>query len=638
MCGLGGVHLAAHDQVDRTVLRNMARVLAHRGPDEAAVWLGPGVGFAHTRLSIIDVADSHQPMWSADGRWVLAFNGEILNYGELRAQLDYPFRTHGDTEVIVAGLALHGIGFVDRLQGQFAFAAHDLHTGSTHLVRDRMGILPLFYARLTDGVAFASEIKAVLVSGAAPEVDTRSLDAYLASRSVPSPNTLLSGVKKLQPAHRARIDADGRVEVLRYWSPPAVDPRRTWTREEAVDAVDRNVARAVSSALVADVPVGAYLSGGVDSSLIVAHMQRLRPGEPVCTFAAGFGDPRHDDLPWARRVSDLLGTDHREVQVRAGDVERLLSKLTWHRDAPLSEPADVAVYRLAEAASSHVRVVLSGEGGDELFGGYPKYRYAGLAHRLGSVPAGVREVVLGSIERRLGTRHARVRVALRAAAAPDHAERLRTWFAPFTAPERLQLLGDFPAGPLRDATTVHGADPVDTMLRHDLREWLPDNLLERGDRMSMAASVELRPPFLDHHLAELACRLPSSVKVHRGVTKWVLKEAARRHLPSAVVDRPKVGFRVPLDRWFRDELRDTAWDRLTGTDSWVGQTLDRAAVRALLDRHGAGAANEEARLWTLLCLEVWHECVVRSASAHWAEARRGPERPGEIRTVRAQAG
>ena len=615
MCGVGGVHRADGEPVDRAVLHRMTRVLGHRGPDEAATWTGPGIGLAHTRLSVIDLPDSHQPMRSADGRWVLSFNGEVFNYADLRGRLDYPFRTHGDTEVLLAGLTLHGIGFVERLRGQFAFAAHDLHTGTTHLVRDRLGILPLFHARLPHGIVFGSEIKALVAAGVEFEVDARTLDAYLASRAVPSPDTLVSGVRKLPPAHRAVLDRAGRVEVVRYWSPPPVDAARTWTRAEAVDAVDHGVAAAVASALVADVPVGAYLSGGVDSSLIVAHMCRLRDDGPVATFAAGFGDVRHDDLPWARQVSNLLGTEHHEVSVRARDVEDLLPSLTWHRDAPMSEPADVAVFRLAEAARGRVRVVLSGEGGDELFGGYPKYRYAGLAHRLGSVPASVREVVLGGIERRLGVRHARVRVALRAAAAADHTERLRTWFAPFTASERLQLLGDHPGGPIRGAGAVHGADPVDTMLRHDLRSWLPDNLLERGDRMSMAASVELRPPLLDHHLTELACRFPSAVKVHRGVTKWVLKEAARRHLPAEVVDRPKVGFRVPLDRWFRGELRDTAWDRLTGSESWVGETMDGAAVRALLERHQTGAANEEARLWTLLCLEVWHHGLVRSAQA-----------------------
>ena len=633
MCGIGGVHAGRQGEVDRAILHRMTSVLSHRGPDEAAIWTGPGIGFAHTRLAIIDVAGSHQPMQSSDGRWILAFNGEIFNYAELRDRLDYPFRTHGDTEVVIAGLALHGIEFVDRLRGQFAFAAHDQHTGSTHLVRDRFGVLPLYYAHLEDGIAFGSEIKALVVAGAAPDVDTTSLDAYLWSRSVPSPDTLLRGVKKLPPAHRARLGADGGFDVFRYWSPPAVDPESTWTRRAAIDAVDRGVAHAVSSALVADVPVGAYLSGGVDSSLIVAHMKRMRGDAPVTTFAAGFGDPRHDDLPWARRVSELLGTDHHEVQVRSNDVADLLPRLTWHRDAPMSEPADVAVFRLAEAASDHVRVVLSGEGGDELFGGYAKYRYAGLAHQLGSVPAGIRQVVLGGIERRLGARHARVRVALRAAAAPDHAERLRTWFAPFTASERRQLLGGVPPEPLRSDAAVHGADPVDTMMRHDLRGWLPDNLLERGDRMSMAASVELRPPFLDHDLADLACRLPSSVKVRRGVTKWVLKEAARRHLPREVVERPKVGFRVPLDQWFRAELRDLAWDRLSGTDSWVGQTLDRGAVRALLERHDAGAANEEARIWTLLCLEVWHDCLVRSAAMPGTAARPGPQPPAGDRTA-----
>lgn len=632
MCGFAGIRTLGEGSLHPEPLDRMAELLHHRGPDESATWIGGRIGLAHTRLAIIDLAASHQPMHSADGRWVVAFNGEIFNHDELRRLLDYPFRTHGDTEVLVAGLALHGIDFVERLRGQFAFAAHDLRDNTTHLVRDRLGVLPLYHRRVPEGIVFGSEVKALLAVGPPPSVDLASLDAYLGSRAVPSPHTLFEGVAKLPPAHRAVVDAQGRMDLVRYWEPPVADPESRWTPARAVDAVEDGVRDAVRAALVADVPLGSYLSGGVDSSLIVAMLTELRGDAPVQTFSAGFGDPRHDELPWARRVSDLLGTQHHEVQVREADFEEQWSRLTWHRDAPVSEPADIAVHALARSAREHVGVVLSGEGGDELFAGYPKYRYARAAERLTRLPGSVRAGVIGPLERRLPAGQSRIRTALRAVAAADAAAQLETWFAPFTAPERAALLGGVAAQQPRRLPEAGGVDPVDRMLRHDLRAWLPDNLLERGDRMSMAASLELRPPLLDHHLVELAFRLPSSVKVRGGTTKWVLKEVARRHLPAEVVDRRKVGFRVPLDRWFRAGLRDTARDRLTGTDSWVAQTLDRRAVRDLLERHERGQSNEEARLWTLLCLEVWHSTfftglgappVPRPRAAETVEVRPG---------------
>lgn len=610
MCGIGGVRAFSAGAFTSQALHDMTALLRHRGPDESAVWVGQDIGLAHTRLAIIDVEHSHQPMHSIDGRWVLAFNGEIFNHASLRAHLDYPFRTRGDTEVIVAGLALEGISFVERLQGQFAFVAHDLRTDTTHLVRDRLGILPLYYRHVPGAIAFGSEVKALLAVGPPPQVDHRSLDAYLGARAVPAPDTLFEGVKKVRPAHRVSILPGAHLEDVQYWAPPECDPEGTWSAGDAIEAVGDGVREAVRAALVADVPVGAYLSGGLDSSLIVAQMKQLRGDDPVHTFSAGFGDHPQDELPWARRVSTLLGTQHHEVQMRPTDFEDLWASLTWHRDAPISEPADIAVFGLARAAREHVRVVLSGEGGDELFGGYPKYRFARFAERTTVLPARLRSGVAGQVERRLGG-HARARTALRAVAAGDVTEQHDTWFAPFTSAERRALLGAAPP-PERRPVPAPGIDPVDRMLRHDLRHWLPDNLLERGDRMSMAASLELRPPLLDHHLVELAFRLPTAVKVRSGSTKWVLKEVARPLLPDEVIDRKKVGFRVPLASWFRTGLRDTARDRLTGADSWVGQTLDRSVVRDLVERHERGA-NEEIRLWTLLCLEMWHDCFFGSS-------------------------
>ena len=616
MCGIAGVRMLDAAPVGRAQLDRMAACLAHRGPDESATWADGALGLAHTRLSIIDLAASHQPMHSADGRWVLVFNGEIFNYRELRRRLDYPFTTQGDTEVILAGLAAHGIDFVSHLRGQFAFAAHDRVTDTTHLVRDRLGILPLYWARRGAAVCFGSEVKALLASDhVEPQVDLDSLDAYLTHRAVPAPHTLFRGVHKVRPGHRVELTRDAEPRHVRYWQPPAVEPAADWPAERAIEAVDRALRDAVRVALVADVPVGSYLSGGVDSSLIVALVKDLRgPEGEVQTFAAGFDDPRLDELPWARRVSEHVGTEHHEVHVRPRDFLDLWGPLTWHRGAPVSEPADVAVFRLAESARRHVKVVLSGEGGDELFAGYPKYRMARMLGWLDAVPAPARARAARAVDPLLRSRLRRMRVAVRAAGAPDEAARFDQWFAPFTHEERRRLLGgDLPDRPWGDPSS--GDDVIARMLRHDLASWLPDNLLERGDRMSMAASLELRPAMLDHRFVELALSLPSTLKVHKGTTKWLLKEVARRYLPDEVVDRPKAGFRVPLDRWFRTDLRDEVHDRLTGPESFVAEAFDRDTVRRLVDRHDSGDFAEEAQIWTLLSLDVWHETFFRSPDA-----------------------
>lgn len=613
MCGIAGIMDTRGHEVSEAALWEMGHTLRHRGPDASAVWSDGAVGFAHTRLSVIGLSTSHQPMQAVDGSWVLVFNGEIFNYQDLRKNLNYPFSTDGDTEVLLAGLVRHGIDFVERLRGQFAFAAFHRDSGILHLVRDRLGVLPLYYSHDENGLVFASEVKTInQYYGTAPQVDLDSLDAYLTGRSVPAPFTLFSGVSKLEASHRVQMTADGHLTTYRYWELPAVEPRKHSSIRGVVEETDRAIRSAVDAALVADVPVGSYLSGGVDSSLIVAIMKDLRGAAPVETFAAGFGDPRFDELTWARTVSELVGTHHHEVTVRPDDFLELWPRLTWHRDAPVSQPADMAVFRLAQLAKRHVTVVLSGEGGDELFGGYPKYRFAPWQTAARCVPPGLRGAVGHYLDSRLPRRLARPRTALRALSAPTEVDQLSAWFAPFTMSERRALTGREPS-PERYREVPYGVDAVDRMLRHDMESWLPDNLLERGDRMSMAASLELRPPLLDHHLVEFAFRLPSSMKVRRGITKWLLKEVARRYLPAEIVDRRKVGFRVPLDQWFRSDLRDNAWDRLTG-GSFVATTLDRTVVKDLLKRHDSGQSNEESRIWTLLSLEIWHEvCVINQS-------------------------
>lgn len=609
MCGIAGIRRFDGAPVEPELLEAMVERLAHRGPDGAGVWTDGSVGFAHRRLAIIDPASSPQPMASADGRLHITFNGEIVNYGELRAATRYPYRTSGDTEVLLALHDRDGAAAVERLRGQFAYALHD--GTDLWLHRDRLGILPLYYVVTTELLAFASEIKALLpVLDGPPEVDHASLDAYLARRAVPAPFTLVAGVRKLLPGHRMRVRPDGDLCIEPYWRLPD-GPATPISDERAVDLVEQALVTAVRRSLVADVEVGSLLSGGVDSSLVVALASAERDGRPIETFAAGFGDPRYDEVHHARAVAERFGTRHHQVVVGASAFEDRWRRLTWHRDAPLSEPADVAVHSLALEAAGSVKVLLSGEGSDELFGGYPKYALARWGRVAGHVPAPLRSSMLGLADRTLPSSMARERVALRALAEPDGAERVTAWFAPFTSAERARLLDD-PA----DRARTRGAerwldepDPLRQMLAHDRSSWLADNLLERGDRMAMAASVELRPPLLDHDLVELAATLPSDVLVRGRTTKWVLKEVARRHLPATIVDRPKAGFRVPLDAWFRSHLRELARDTLLASGSFVGSVMDRGSIAALLTAHERGRRDESIRIWTLLALEQWHEVL-----------------------------
>ncbi|MEX5631241.1 asparagine synthase (glutamine-hydrolyzing) [Parafrankia sp. FMc2] len=610
MCGIAGIVRFTGEPVEPELLATMTGLLTHRGPDAEGFWADGPVGFGHRRLSIIDLGGSAQPMAAVGDRHHICFNGEIFNYRQLREQMSYPFRTGGDTEVALAMFATRGVEGLQRLIGQFAFAVHDAQTGQLTLVRDRVGVLPLYYHFDATQLVFASEIKAILPAlRRPPSVDHRSVADYLAGRSVPAPGTLFEGIRKLLPGHVLTASRAGRVLIDRYWSPPPLSEVRPVDPARAVDMVDAALQRAVQRATVADTPVGSYLSGGVDSSLVAALMTR-QTDEPVHTFSVGFGPGPHDELPMARLVSSRLGTRHHELEVTPNDFADLWPALTWHRDAPVSEPADIAVHRLAQLAREEVRVVLSGEGADELFGGYPKYRLAALTSRIGVVPAWLRGPVFDQAQRTLPVGAHRLRIALRALGETDERARRDGWFAPFTERERRRLLGVARGEPGRLQPAAEN-DPLRGMLETDLLGWLPDNLLERGDRMTMAASVEMRPPLLDHELVELAFRLPSTVKVRDGRGKWVLKEVARRYLPAEIVDRPKVGFKVPLSDWFRGDLSTLAGDMLTGRDSFVGELLGTSAVRALLASHAQGRRNEEIRIWTLLCLEVWHEVFFR---------------------------
>ncbi|MBP8300607.1 MAG: asparagine synthase (glutamine-hydrolyzing) [Planctomycetes bacterium] len=616
MCGIVGIRRFDGRPIDEAMLRAMAARLHHRGPDGDGFRIWKDIGFGHTRLSIIDLAGSPQPMTSASGPFHITFNGEIFNYQELRAGLErqgVPLRTHGDTEVLLEMLRLQGLRGLDQLNGQFAFGYFDERAGTLLLARDRLGILPLYYAQGPGFVVFASEVKALLPALGAPRLDDEAVEDYLTYRSVPPERTLFAGVKKLAAGHALHVSANGQLREEAWWALPAKLQGEMLTGTAAIAAVTTQLERAVAGRLVADVPVGAYLSGGLDSSLTVALMKKLRQGGEVQTFAAGFADPRFDELPYAKQVSDAVGTTHHEINVTSKDFQELWETLSWHRDGPISEPADVAIFRIAQYARRSVKVLLSGEGSDEIFGGYPKYVYEPKLAGLAAIPAFLRVPACRLGERLLPGSKYRARQAARALTGRSAAERLQTWFAPFTWYERRALRKGY--GALRSLGQYERCegDHLRRMLYVDCHTWLADNLLERGDRMSMAASIENRPPFLDHELVELAFRIDSSMKVKGQSGKWIVKEIARQYLPANIVDRKKVGFRVPLDEWFRGGLKDYAHDLLLGKDSFVSSYLERAPIEAMLQDHMRGRRNEELRLWTLLGLEVWHRTFFRGA-------------------------
>ncbi len=618
MCGIVGIRRFDGRPIDEGMLRAMAAQLEHRGPDGDGFAIYGDVGFGHTRLSIIDLEGSPQPMRSANGNAAITFNGEIFNYQDVRLELlanGLTMRTHGDTEVLLETLRRRGLAGLARLNGQFAFAYHDLDTGALLLARDRLGILPLYYAEGPGFVAFASEAKALWPAIGAPRLCEDAIDDYLTYRSVPPPRTLFVGVKKLAPGTALHIGRDGRLREEVYWALPAAAPGAMLTGDDAVAAVGEALERAVALRLVADVPVGAYLSGGVDSSLCVALMKKVRNGGEVQTFAAGFADPRFDELPYARQVATALGTTHHEINVTAQDFQQHWSDLCWHRDGPISEPADVAIHRIARFARSTVKVLLSGEGSDELFAGYPKHAMDPRLQALFGLPAALRIPLFRLLERALPGSKGRMRTAVRALTARSVGERLQTWFAPFTWYERAALRSGFGARNEPGQYERAGGDHLRRMLYVDCHTWLADNLLERGDRMAMAASIEGRPPFLDHELVELAFRVDSALKVRGKSGKWIVKEIARRHLPAGIVDRKKVGFRVPLDEWFRQGLADYASDLLLGKDSFVSSFCKRSQIERLMQDHRSGRRSEELRLWTLLGLEVFERRCLRGVAS-----------------------
>ena len=637
MCGLAGFLLsgpgfAAAELEDR--LWRMVAPLRHRGPDDEGVWTDGRAGLAHARLSIIDLSPAaHQPMPSADGDAWISYNGEIYNHEEIRLELTglgYPFRSRSDTEVIVNGWHAWGPGIFPRLRGMFALAIWDRRTHRLILARDRIGKKPLYHARTAAGLLFGSEIKALLAwPGIERRPDLAAIDRYLSLGYVPAPNTAFAGVEKLLPAHYLTIAAlpDGGLgepEIARYWRLPTPSAAKRKQRVgEIREELVHHLEEAVRLRLIADVPLGAFLSGGIDSSAVVAMMARSGRGR-VKTFSIGFSAKEYDETGYARMVAQRYGTEHQEFLVEP-DAIAVLPQLAWHYGEPFADPSAIPTYYVAQLARQKVTVALTGDGGDECFLGYRRYRAMRYLSQLDRLPRWSRAGIARTLAfaPRQWARRRRIPQICSILGAPESrpAMRYAQTVIYFTDSEKAALYGDA-MRPLAAHSSLDLLEPyfaeAESLAaganRADIHTYLPDDLMVKVDVASMAHGLEARSPFLDHVLMEWAARLPDAIKFKGGVLKALLKSAMAPYLPREILRRPKRGFSCPIDGWLRQELRSFAYDTLLSRRAGARGLFRPAHVQALLDEHCAYRADHHTRLWALLMLELWFEMWIESSS------------------------
>ena len=593
----------------------MSATLVHRGPDDEGLFHRGPVALAARRLSIIDLAHGHQPIANEDGSVVVIQNGEIYNYRELKRELEaagHRFATDCDTEVLVHLYEQHGEGFVERLRGMFAIALWDDRAQRLLLARDRFGIKPLYYRHVDGTLSFASELKALLEQpGFSREIDPRAMSAYLAFNSIPAPLTIFSEARKLPPGHLLSWH-DGEIEQRRYArpGPVAAEQVRSESASELAEELREVLRDSIRAHLVADVPVGVLLSGGVDSGGITA-LAAAESGEPVKTFSIGFEEQGFDELSRARLVAERYGTDHHELILRPDAVE-LLPKLVDSFDEPFGDSSALPTYLVSELAAGEVKVALSGEGGDELFGGYYTYVADLLAPRVGRLAALASPLIerLPSRADRVGFDYKAKRFA-RAASDPDPLMRHLGWKEIFSAERRHELLGEGepgwdPYGLFRERyAETAGADPLARLQDVDLGIYLVDDLLVKTDRLSMAHSLELRVPLLDPRVAEFAFALPPSLKVRGFAKKRLLRRALAPLLPRDIVHGRKQGFSIPIAAWLRGPLEPFAREVLSPANLERQGCLDPATVGSALDRHCAGREDLSRQLWGLMALTLW---------------------------------
>lgn len=619
MCGIAGMVRLDGAPVDPGELERLSDALSHRGPDGRGTRIVANVGLGHRRLKILDLTESAaQPMVGESG-CTLTFNGEIYNFAELRAQLQakgVSFRSTGDTEVLLKLYEDQGPSCVSRLDGMFAFAVHDPKRNVLFLARDRFGKKPIKYFRSGARFAFASELKALRSLPDCPnEIDRDAVLRFLTLMYVPSPDTGFAGIRKLPAAHTLTIDlATGTETLARYWSPPTpVIVERT--EGEWIEAIDHAFTEAVRLRMVADVPVGAFLSGGIDSGAVVAAMSQLS-GRPVETFSIGSEDPRMNELPDALLTAARFGTNHHPIVVEP-NLPEMLPQLARAYEEPFADPSSIPTMLVAREARKHVTVALNGDGGDENFGGYVRYRIAAFADRWARMPAPVHQMAEGGASLfhllRRDTFSMRCLRFERSMRMPEAARYLET-ISFFSEPEVRSLLragvdpvptGRWYAERVREAEARGGADPIRRAMHRDYDTYLADDLLPKVDIATMAVGLEARSPFLDHHLLELTSGLPTNMLLRGGVRKWIQRRWMTGELPDEIIWKKKRGFRIPLDAWFRGPLASWVDDRLLSAPAAFHELFDRSKIEALLKTYRGSRMDLSDHVWALLWLCEW---------------------------------
>lgn len=622
MCGIVGLfHLETAKPVDPARVKRMADALVHRGPDGEGVWTAPGVGLGHRRLSIIDVAGSPQPMHSEDGRTTIIYNGEVYNYRELRSELEtlgHRFRTAGDTEVVLQGYREWGVGLLSRLNGMFAFAIHDAHDQSLFLARDRFGVKPLHFTALADGsVAFSSELKGLLANPAVRrEPDIRAVEDYFAWGYVPDDACMIAGIRKLPAGSWMKLQRGRSLPEPAQWWDIDFTRRATGSASDLQAELRHHLRNAVTSRMVSDVPLGAFLSGGVDSSTVVAFMAEASK-TPVQTCSIGFDEASLNETRHAQLVAERFATDHRS-RIVASDVFAAIDRLVEAFDEPFADASALPTWRVCQLARETVTVALSGDGADEAFAGYRRHRFQLVEERLrGLVPAHIRERVFGALGRHFpkadwAPRPLRGKATFQSLAR-DGSEAYARAVGVIPQEARARLFSEgfqrglqghraedrwveaMRAAPAREA--------LDAAQYADLKIWLPGDILTKVDRTSMAASLEAREPLLDHRLVEFAATLPVSMRIRRGEGKWLLKKAMEGHLPDETLYRPKMGFVTPISDWFRGPLAGQA--EALAEKSMLTETgwFDGAQMKRLIHDHRSRRADNGRLIWQLVMLE-----------------------------------
>lgn len=641
MCGIAGFvdpKRRSGDNELQAFAAGMAVALRHRGPDAQGAWVDAeaGVALGHARLSIIDLSPAGaQPMQSANGRFVISYNGEVYNAGELRAELEragHTFRGHSDTEVLVEGFAEWGVGAtVERLIGMFGFAVFDRRDRVLTLARDRLGIKPVYWGRVDGRVVFASELKAFgVLPGFAPEIDRQALATYLCFGYVPAPASIYRGIAKLEPGSLLEIRDNGETRSERYWSLLEVATRGQASpldidEDDACERLETLLSDAVTRRMVADVPLGVFLSGGIDSSTVTALMQ-ANSAVPIKSFSIGFHEADYDEATQAKAVASHLGTDHTELYVTAEEAQGVVPRLPHIYDEPFADVSQIPTFLVSEMTRKHVTVALSGDGGDELFAGYNRYgqglRVARalrflpgpvaqcLSRALGSVsPSGWDRVFGAVLPAGMRPRHAGEKLQkLSAVLDADADDYYRTLVAPWSKAWSLVEGERKPElSPFSTAARSRFNDELSWMQYADGVTYLPDDILTKVDRASMAVSLEARVPLLDHRVAAFAWQLPAELKIRGGQGKWLLRQVLYKYVPKALVERPKMGFAVPLEAWLRGPLKAWAADLLDPNAMSQAGYLNPTPIQEKWAEHQSGRRNWQHFLWNVLMFEAWRQ-------------------------------